>query len=43
VHQRIREVLNNVTLSELFPPAISPVGTQFGLELLPLERQLALP
>ena len=43
VHQRIREVLGNVTLAELFPTAGASVGTQFGLELLPLERQLALP
>jgi Rrf2 family cysteine metabolism transcriptional repressor len=43
VHQRIREVLGNVTLAELFPAVGQSDGVQFGLELLPLERQLALP
>jgi Rrf2 family protein len=33
VHQRIREVLRNVTLAELFRPAAVPGETQFGLEV----------
>jgi hypothetical protein len=33
VHQRIREVLRNVTLAELFRPAVVPAQTQFGLEV----------
>jgi len=41
VHQRIREVLRNVTLAELFKPA-NTGQTQFGLVLSSLgERQLA--
>src|SRR5947209_7713857 len=41
VHQRIREVLRNVTLAELFKPA-NAGQTQFGLILSSLgERQLA--
>jgi Rrf2 family protein len=41
VHQRIREVLRNITLAELFKPA-SVGTTQFGLVLSSLgERQLA--
>jgi Rrf2 family transcriptional regulator, cysteine metabolism repressor len=43
VHQRVRDVLSNVTVAELFPSGANSDGVQFGLELLPLERQLATP
>jgi Rrf2 family protein len=44
VHQRVREVLSNVTVAELFPPGgHGASGVQYGLELLPLEQQLAMP
>ena len=39
VHRRIREVLRNVTLAEVFGDAPGG-GTQFGLNLAPPEKQL---
>jgi Rrf2 family protein len=43
VHQRIRDVLGNVTLAELFRPLGPSNGEPIGLGFLPLERQLAVP
>jgi hypothetical protein len=44
VHQRVREVLSNVTVAELFPPSAHMADSvQYGLALLPLEQQLAMP
>jgi Rrf2 family cysteine metabolism transcriptional repressor len=41
VHKRIREVLANVTLAELFRPASGSESLPIGLGFLPLERSLA--
>jgi Rrf2 family protein len=43
VHRRIREVLGNVTLADLFRPASRCPEQPIGLGFLPLERQLAVP
>jgi Rrf2 family protein len=44
VHQRVREVLRNVTVAELFRPAAPAGHTQFGLVLSPLvEKELVAP
>jgi Rrf2 family cysteine metabolism transcriptional repressor len=43
VHQRIREILANVMLAELFQPVGSSEAVQLGMRALSLERQLALP
>jgi DNA-binding IscR family transcriptional regulator len=45
VHQRIREVLSNVTLAQLFQPASSPIPimtgqTQFGLAVSAADHRL---
>jgi Rrf2 family protein len=37
VHQRIRDVLRQVTLAELFRPRPLPAGLQPSLELIPLD------
>ena len=37
VHQRIRDVLREVTLAQLFQPRTLPAGLQPGLELIPLD------
>jgi Rrf2 family protein len=39
VHHRLRQVLQNITLAELFRPTLSPPGLQIGLE--PLAGALA--
>jgi Rrf2 family protein len=41
VHQRLRRVLENVTLAELFRPAFPPRGLQIGLEPLTEARTYA--
>jgi Rrf2 family protein len=38
VHQRIRELLRSVKLSELFNSVAPDAGTQFGLEVMPPRR-----
>ena len=42
VHGRIREVLRNVTLAEIFRPRSAPHPASFGLELLAPEKLLVL-
>jgi Rrf2 family protein len=41
VHRRIREVLGQVTLAEIFGQQASDSTTQFGLTVGPLEHELA--
>jgi Rrf2 family transcriptional regulator, cysteine metabolism repressor len=41
VHRRIREVLGQVTLAEIFRQPRSDGDTQFGLTVAPLEQHLA--
>src|SRR5262249_13244461 len=41
VHQRLRQVLQNIRLAELFRPAFPSTGLQIGLEPLTLARSYA--